>query len=133
MQFLRRSASNSRSDIIPATGVPDHRVSKKQENEGVNNVRILYVKPTLKRGHARSTHEVKYVDISNCNGNAKGCRAFPLGNGVYCSMPSKQLSTAHPTGLACHSVRASPPWTSCSPRGGCSSAGTNVLTKLQGV
>ena len=31
-----------------------------------------------------------------------------------------------PNRWPCHSVRASPPWTTCSPRRGCSSAGTNV-------
>ena len=41
-------------------------------------------------------------------------------------MPSKQAEHCIPDRWPCHSVRASPPWTTCSPRRGCSSAGTNV-------
>ncbi len=50
---LRRSDSNSRPNVRPAGGVPDHRVSKKQakrrreECDGYNSD----VKPALKRGH----------------------------------------------------------------------------------
>ena len=66
MQLLRRSDSNSRPSVSPAVGVPDHRVSKKQANEGVKNVTDSEVKPTLKRGHcAVDTLEVrdKMVDL----------------------------------------------------------------------
>ena len=41
-------------------------------------------------------------------------------------MPSKQAEHCVPDRWPCHSVRASPPWTTCSPRRDCSSAGTNV-------
>ena len=41
-------------------------------------------------------------------------------------MPSKQAEHCIPDRWPCHSVRASPPWTTCSPRRGCSSAGTNI-------
>ena len=39
--MLRRSDSNSRPNVRPIAGVPDHRVSKKQTNERVNNVRTV--------------------------------------------------------------------------------------------
>ena len=41
-------------------------------------------------------------------------------------MPSKQAEPCIPDRWPCHSVRASPPWTTCSQRRGCSSAGTHV-------
>ena len=41
MQLLHRSDSNSRPNARHVAGVPDHRVSKKQTNEGVNNVRTV--------------------------------------------------------------------------------------------
>ena len=41
-------------------------------------------------------------------------------------MPSKQAEHCIPDWWPCHSVRASPPWKTCSPRRGCSSAGTNL-------
>ena len=58
MLLLRRPDSNSRPNVRPVAGVPDHRVSKKQTNEGVENVSD--VKPILKRGHyAVDTLEVR--------------------------------------------------------------------------
>ena len=39
--LLRRSDSNSRPNVRPIADVPDHRVSKKQTNEGVSNVRTV--------------------------------------------------------------------------------------------
>ena len=48
-RFLRRSDSNSRPNVKPGAGVPDHRSSKKQaRNEGVKNVTDSDVKPALK-------------------------------------------------------------------------------------
>ena len=84
------------------------------------------MKPTLKRGHcAVDTLEErsKIGRFDNCNGNAKSARAFPgitESNG-YCVMPSKQAG-GHVTQLE-HHHRGRP---ICSPRRGCSSAGTNV-------
>ena len=79
--FLPRSDSNSRPTVRSVAGVPDHRVSKKQTNEGVNNVRtVTSFKPTLKRGHyAVDTLEVrsKIGRFDTCNGNANSARAFP--------------------------------------------------------
>ena len=83
MQLLRRSDSNSRPNgYRPVAGVPDHRVSKKQTHEEVNNVRIVTssIGPTLKRGHyAVDTLEVrsKIGRFATCNRNAKSVRAFP--------------------------------------------------------
>ena len=64
--------------------------------------------------------------FDTCNGNAKSARAFPgvTESSAYCLMPSKQAEHCIPATR--HSVTASPPWTTCSPRRGCSSAGTNV-------
>ena len=60
-RLLRRSDSNSRPNVRHITGVPDHRVSKKQTNERVNNVRTVtcqaYTQTRafgLRRGHSRS-------------------------------------------------------------------------------
>ena len=51
-RFLYRSDSNSRPNVKPGAGVPDHRSSKKQaRSEGVKNVTDSDVKPALKRGH----------------------------------------------------------------------------------
>ena len=51
-RFLHRSDSNSRPNVKPGAGVPDHRSAKKQaRNEGVKNVTDIDVKPSLKRGH----------------------------------------------------------------------------------
>ena len=41
MQLFRRSDSNSRPNVRPAAGVADQRVSKKQANEEVKNLRIV--------------------------------------------------------------------------------------------
>ena len=74
MQLLRRSDSNSRPNV------PDHRVSKKQANEGVKHVTDSDVKHTLKGGHyAVDKLEVrgKICRVATCNGNAKAVRAFP--------------------------------------------------------
>ena len=100
MQLLRRSDSNSRHNVRPVAGVPDHRVSNKQTHEGVNNV---YAVDTLE---VRS----KIGRFDTCNGNAKSARAFPgitESNG-YCSMPSKQAEHCITNRWPCHSVRASP-------------------------
>ena len=40
-QLLRRSDSNAMPKVRPVAGVPDHRASKKQTNEGLNNVRTV--------------------------------------------------------------------------------------------
>ena len=77
MQLLRRSDSNSRPNIRPVAGVPDHRVSKKQTNEGVNNVRTDTSRPTFKRWYyAVDTLEVrsKIGRFDTCNGNTKSAR-----------------------------------------------------------
>ena len=68
--------------------------------------------------------------FDTCNGNANFARAFP--NGAYCLMHSKQ--DEHNIPDWCHSVRASPLWTTCSPMRDCSSAGTNVgpIDKVDG-
>ena len=53
------------------------------------------IKPPLKRGHYAVDVDLPPVTV----GNAKAVRAFLGGNGVYCSMPSKQyLAAAHSTG-----------------------------------
>ena len=43
-----------------------------------------------------------------------------------------RFSCCTPDRCTCQSVRASPPWTTCSPRRGCSSGGTNVFDKVAG-
>ena len=66
--------------------------------------------------------------FDTCNGNAKSVRAFPgVTESIYCLMPSTQAEHCIPDRRPCHSVRASPPWTTYSPRRACSSAGTNVV------
>ena len=73
------------------------------------------VKPALKRGHF-----AEKVDLPTVTETPERS-GFPRGNGVDCSMPSKQyLAAAHPTGghVTRLGPRASPPWT-CSPRRGC--------------
>ena len=50
LRRLRRSDSNSRPNVRPAAGVPDHRVSNKQAKR-VKNVTDSDVKPAVGRGH----------------------------------------------------------------------------------
>ena len=74
MQLLRPSDSNARPKVGPAAGVHDHRVSKKQANEGAMNVTDCDVKPTLTRGHYTvDTLEVrgKIGRFATCNGTPK--------------------------------------------------------------
>ena len=114
-------------------GILPHRGAAWQEgrllllsSRGVINYLTLCVKPTFKRGHyAVDTLEVrsKIGRFATCNGNAKSGRAFPRGNGVYCLMYANKLSTTRPVAM---SLGSSSPWTTCSPRRGCSSAGTDV-------
>ena len=81
MQLLRRSDSNSRPKVRPVVGVHDHRVSKKQTNEGVNNVRTVTSSLHSNEGitYAVDTLEVrnKISRFATFNGNAKSVRAFP--------------------------------------------------------
>ncbi len=73
--------------VSPTTGYQRNRL-----NEGVKNVTDSDINPALIRGHCG----VEVDLIATCNGNAKAVRAFPGGNGVYCSMPSKQyVAAAH--------------------------------------
>ena len=52
LRRLRRSDSNSRPNVRPVAGVPDHRwYQRNRLNEGVKNVTDSDVKPVLKRGH----------------------------------------------------------------------------------
>ena len=74
--------------MSPTTGYQRNRL-----NEGAKNVTDSDVKPALKRGH----YAVE-VDLPPERKRQSG-QGFPRGNGVYCSMPSKQyLAAAHPTG-----------------------------------
>ena len=70
MQLLRRSDSNSRHNVRPAAGVPDHRVSKKPANEGVKsgkNVRI--VTPSL--GILYIYNRMPVLQISMCRSSSQ--------------------------------------------------------------
>ena len=68
MLLLRRSDSISRPNVRPVAGVPDHTVglSKKQTNEGVNNVRTV----TLKRGH----YAVDTLEVGETGANCNKCK-----------------------------------------------------------
>ena len=101
MQLLRRSDSNSRYNVRPAAGVPDHRVSKKQANEGVKNVRIVTssLGPTLyiivcqsfklKCGQYPAIHTNYIISQSNTLSSSLGSRCVPwLGEGISMSSPN---------------------------------------------
>ena len=66
MQLLRQSDSNSRPDVRHVAGVPDHRASKKQTNEGLNNVRTVTSSLHSNEGitpWTRLKYEAKMVDL----------------------------------------------------------------------
>ena len=83
MQLLRRSDSNPRPNVRSVTGVPDHRVSKKQTDEGVKNVRTVTCQAFTQTRH----YAVDKLEVRSKIGRFD----------TYCVMPSK-LSTAYPTG-----------------------------------
>ena len=78
MQLLCRSDSNSRPNGRPVAGVPDDRVSTKQTNEGVNNVRTVTSSLYSNEGITPWTRlRSKIGRFDTCNGNAKSARALP--------------------------------------------------------
>ena len=117
MQLLCRSDSNSRPNVRPVAGVPDHWVSKKHTNKGVSNVKTVTSRLHSGEGitsWARYKDEVKQVDLTPVTEtpNRPG-----ITDSTQCLMPSKQAEHCIPDRWPCHSVSASPPWTTCSPIG----------------
>ena len=110
MQWLRRSDANSRSNVRPAAGVPDHRAANsekeatltKQANEEVKSVTDSDAKPTRKRGpYAVYTPEVpaKIGRFAIYNGNAQAVRAFPgVTESTVRYLKKQYLAAAGPTG-----------------------------------
>ena len=104
MQLLRRSDSNSRPNVRPFAGVPDHQVSKKQTNEEWININVRTVTSSLHSNEGitpwiRYKYEVKYVDLTPVRKRQIG-QGFLRGNGVNVTVWRLQnkLSTAYPTG-----------------------------------
>ena len=108
---LRRSDSNSRPNVRPAAGVPDHRVSKKQAERRSEEC----------DGEWRKTCTQTRALRRGGKGNAKVVRAFPgvTESTVRC-LQNFIFSCCTPDRWTCHSIRASPPpGTTCYPRRGC--------------
>ena len=74
----------------------------------------------VNKSSANNLHCVFFANHNPCASSALGLQT-PLAE--HCT----------PDRWTCHSVRASPPWTTCSPRHSGSSAGTNVFDKVAGV
>ena len=73
--------------------------------------------------------------VNKSSANNLHCGFFATHNPCDSSALGLQTPLAEhctPDRWTCHSVRASPPWTTCSPRHSCSSAGTNVFDKVAG-
>ena len=70
---MSRSDSNSKPNVRHVAGVPDHRVSKKQTNEAVNNVRTL---TSSLHSNDRGHYAVDTLEVRSKIGRVDICRGL---------------------------------------------------------